>query len=233
MDIVADDLCSGNTVLNPASTHLARQEMLQNQLEQRGIADARVLQAMGEIPREQFVSPEMADMAYWDGPLPIGHGQTISQPYIVAVMAEALELTGSERVLEVGAGSGYGAAVLSRLAHTVIAVERIPTLLDAARKRWQSLGLTNIIGILGDGSQGTIRHAPFDAISVTAAAPAVPPSLLAQLHPDVGRITIPIGDRHLQHLCLVRRHSTGEMLIDRRFPCTFVPLLGEEGWPEK
>ena len=219
-------------MLNPASTRNARQEMVKRQLEPRGIKDARVLQAMGEIPREYFVPPKMAPFVYQDGPLAIGHGQTISQPYMVAVMAEALCLTGQEIVLEVGAGSGYGAAVLSRLARTVIAVERIPALLEDAKQRWASLELTNIVGILGDGSQGVANHAPFDGISVTAAAPATPLALLAQLRPEIGRMTIPIGDRYMQHLCLVRRRTTGETAINRAFACTFVPLLGKEGWPE-
>lgn len=207
-----------------------RGEMVNQQLKSRGIQDERVLQVMGEMPRECFVPPLSVEFAYWDGPLAIGHGQTISQPYMVAVMAQVLALTGEERVLEVGAGSGYGAAVLSRLAKQVIAVERIPQLLEEARQRWASLGLDNIIGLLGDGSLGAEEYALFDGISVTAAAPSIPASLLRQLRPDVGRMSIPIGERTMQYLTLVRRMATGECRMDKQFLCTFVPLLGEEGW---
>ncbi|MEO5332042.1 MAG: protein-L-isoaspartate(D-aspartate) O-methyltransferase [Magnetococcus sp. YQC-5] len=219
-------------MLDPASTRASRQAMVKQQLESRGIRDLRVLQAMAEMPRERFVSPDLSYLAYWDGPLAIAHGQTISQPYMVAAMAEALALTGTEVVLEIGAGSGYGAALLSRLARTVIAVERIAPLLEEAQHRWTSLGLRNIIGVLGDGSCGVAEYAPFDGISVTAAAPVIPPSLVAQLRPEVGRMTIPVGERHWQYLCLVRRSMTGAITMTREFPCTFVPLLGKEGWSE-
>lgn len=204
--------------------------MVSSQLVPRGISDVRVLKAMETIPRERFVPYAMGPFAYWDGPLAIGHGQTISQPYMVAVMAEALSLTGTECVLEVGAGSGYGAAILSCLARQVIAVERIPELLDLARERWSSLGLDNIIGVSGDGSLGVETHAPYDGISVTAAAPRVPPTLLAQLRPETGRMTIPIGERGMQQLCLVRRPEVDGMSIVPQFSCMFVPLIGQEGW---
>ncbi|NGZ06707.1 MAG: protein-L-isoaspartate(D-aspartate) O-methyltransferase [Magnetococcales bacterium] len=212
--------------------HQTRLEMVTSQLAARGIQDARVLEAMGTIPRECFVSPELESLAYWDGPLVIGHGQTISQPFMVAAMAASLVLQGDEVVLEVGAGSGYGAAVLSRLARQVVAVERIPELLEAARARWSALGLDNITGVLGDGTLGVPEWAPFDGICVTAAAPRIPPSLLMQLCPDQGRMIIPLGARAVQQLCLVRRVQAGEVQIIPQFACRFVPLLGEEGWDE-
>lgn len=217
-------------MLDPETTRTARHTMLKQQLESRGIQNLNVLKAMAEIPREQFVPANLISQAYQDGPLGIGHGQTISQPYMVAVMAEALDLKGDEIVLEVGAGSGYGAAVLSRLAKQVVAIERIPELLDQAQTRWNMLNLNNIIGVLADGSLGSPLHAPFDAISVTAAAPNIPPSLLAQLRPKTGRMTLPTGDRFMQYLCLVAQNSTENFTLEKQFPCTFVPLLGKEGW---
>ncbi|MBF0182452.1 MAG: protein-L-isoaspartate(D-aspartate) O-methyltransferase [Magnetococcales bacterium] len=219
-------------MFDPEQTRAARQDMVAGQLVPRGIRDPRVLRAMAAIPRERFVPDALAADAYRDGPLPLGCGQTISQPYMVAVMAEELQLTGTETVLEVGAGSGYGAAILSCLARRVIAVERIPELLDQAIGRWNALGLDNITGILGDGTLGAPEYAPFDGISVTAAAPGVPRSLFEQLRVATGRMTIPVGERFLQHLCLVRRKADGAMAMETRFGCVFVPLVGREGWAE-
>ncbi|MEO5377379.1 MAG: protein-L-isoaspartate(D-aspartate) O-methyltransferase [Magnetococcus sp. DMHC-6] len=213
---------------DPPETRLERQRMVQEQLRGRGIGDARVLEVMERLPRERFVLEIYQELAYRDGALPIGQEQTISQPYMVAVMAELLALKGEERVLEVGAGSGYGAAVLAQLAGEVVAVERIDALLKAAVERWDALGLENIRGVLGDGSVG--YEGLYDAISVTAAAPEIPPSLVAQLRPVTGRMVIPVGTRGMQNLLLVRKGEEGEILIHTLFACTFVPLLGKEGW---
>ncbi|MBF0371344.1 MAG: protein-L-isoaspartate(D-aspartate) O-methyltransferase [Magnetococcales bacterium] len=185
---------------------------------------------MGRLPREKFVVPALVGHAYEDSPMPLSQGQTISQPYIVAVMAQLLELTGVERVLEIGAGSGYGAAVLSLLAKEVVAVERIGELLAGAKERWKALGLTNIQGVEGDGTLGWPELAPFDAISVTAAAPNLPMPLFEQLHQSHGRMVIPMGPRWCQNLSLVRRKNSATPLVEKQFPCVFVPLLGEEGW---
>ena len=213
----------------PASLPL-RQGMVREQLLPRGIRDPRVLAAMAEVPRELFAPGFQPEQAYRDGPLPIGAGQTISQPYMVAVMAELLELDGSETVLEVGAGSGYGAAILSRLARRVVAVERIAALLEQARERWRSLGLDNIEGVLGDGTLGWKPAAPYDGISVTAASPRIPPTLLDQLRDVTGRMVIPVGNRLQQMLAVVRRGADGHVQVDDRFACVFVPLIGQEGW---
>lgn len=217
-------------LLDPEKTRPARQRMIQSQLIRRGISNARVLAALQEIPREHFVPVESIDSAYLDGPLAIGQGQTISQPYMVAVMSELLQLDGTQTVLEIGAGSGYGAAILSRLAHRVIAVERIPALLQEAQKRWLSLGLHNIEGIAGDGSLGSPEHAPFDGISVTAAAPEIPTTLVHQLRVETGCLVIPVGSRFSQVLQSVSRARDGTTRITEHFACTFVPLLGKYGW---
>jgi protein-L-isoaspartate(D-aspartate) O-methyltransferase len=203
-----------------------RERMVTRQLAARGIRDERVLAAMREVPREEFVSPVYAGSAYDDGPLPIECGQTISQPYIVALMAEALQLRPQDRVLEVGTGSGYAAAVLSRLTREVYTVERHGKLADSARERLARLGYANVRVLHGDGLRGWPEHAPFDAISVAAGGRDVPPALAEQLAPD-GRLVIPVGpDDGLQQLVRVRRRANGsgldrEDLADVRF----VPLL--------
>lgn len=217
-------------MLDPPETREARSRMVRGQLAPRGIGDSRVLAAMGEIPREVFAGSGNRSRAYDDGPLPIGEGQTISQPFMVASMSELLELTGMETVLEIGAGSGYGAAILSRLAKRVVAVERLPGLLETARARWAALGLENIEGVAGDGTLGWREGGPYHAISVTAAAPRVPPSLVDQLIPERGRMVIPVGDRFLQTLQVVRLGRDGQIRTEKQYGCAFVPLLGEEGW---
>jgi protein-L-isoaspartate(D-aspartate) O-methyltransferase len=203
--------------------------MVRRQMEGRGITDARLLEAMRRIPRHQFVPSAKLEDAYGDFPLPIGHGQTISQPYIVAVMTEALALRGRERVLEVGTGSGYQTAVLAELAARVYTIERIPELAGAARKALLSLGYDNVRFAVGDGCEGWPEHAPFDRILVAAAAPAIPSPLAAQLA-DNGIMVIPIGDsRFSQDLVIVRR--IGRSLEQARsIGCRFVPLIGEGGF---
>ena len=217
-------------MLDPPETRLLRQRMIREQLVARGIDDLAVLYAMQQIPRECFVPDLPVETVYRDGPLPIGQGQTISQPYMVAVMASLLQLHDQAIVLEVGAGSGYGAAVLALLAKQVVAIERLPTLLALAQNRWHTLGLDHIVGVVGDGTLGWPDGAPYDGISVTAAAPGIPPTLLAQLRPNQGRMVIPVGTRHLQMLQVIQRTDHNQAAITEPFPCVFVPLLGAEGW---
>lgn len=207
-----------------------RHFMVERQLAARGITDPAVLEAMRTVPREAFVPPDFAAEAYADGPLPIGEGQTISQPYVVALMAEALELRGDERVLEIGAGSGYAAAVLGQVAAEVIAVERHRALADEASERLRALGYDNVEVVAGDGSKGWPEHAPYDAIVTAAGAPAVPDSLRGQLAVG-GRLVIPVGrDRTLQELLRIRRLSETEYRQEELGGVRFVPLVGEEGW---
>ncbi len=207
-----------------------RAQMVQVQLRGRGIADAGILEAMGRIPRELFVPEQFAQRAYFDHAIAIGHRQTISQPYMVAVMTEALGLTGSERVLEVGTGSGYQCAILAALAREVFTVERIPELARSAGDLLiDQLGCDNVHVCVGDGSRGWPDAAPFQAIVVTAAAPAPPPSLLDQLDPNGGRLVVPVGDRDIQHLVRVERQGT-TYTSDTTTSCRFVPLVGREGW---
>jgi protein-L-isoaspartate(D-aspartate) O-methyltransferase len=204
-----------------------RDEMLRG-LVRYGISDPRVLAAMRRVPRHAFVPSELRYRAYDDTPLPIGMGQTISQPYMVARMVEALELTGSERVLDIGTGSGYQAAVLGELANEVWSVEIVPELAESARERLSRLGYSNVHVIAADGSVGFALHAPYDAIVVAAASPEVPPPLLDQVG-DGGRLIIPVGERVSQHLRRIRRES-GEIITESLLECMFVPLVGERGW---
>lgn len=202
--------------------------MVERQLRARGIGDERVLAAMAAVPRELFVPPELADSAYVDGALPIGHGQTISQPYVVAAMCELLGLAGSERVLDVGTGSGYAAAVLAELAADVVSIERVPELAAAAREALAAAGYERVEVRVGDGSLGAPDRAPFDAIAVAAASPVLPEALFAQLA-DGGRIVLPLGTREQQRLVLVVRTPDGP--VERAStPVRFVPLLGAEGF---
>lgn len=202
--------------------------MVQHQLEAWGIADPRVLDAMRRVPRELFVPDNERDEAYYDGALPIGEGQTISQPFVVAIMTETLRLQGDEKVLEIGTGSGYQTAVLSLLAKAVYTVERIARLSHQAQATLARWGASNVHFLVGDGSLGWPEHAPYDAILVTCAAPAVPQPLLDQLA-DGGRMIVPVGPRGYQDLVLVRR--TGENVTqDRLSPVAFVPLIGQHGW---
>lgn len=206
-----------------------RREMVDKQLAQRGIEDLRVLDAMRYIPRHEFVSSELSHLAYRDCPLPIGDNQTISQPYMVALMTQLLQLSGTERVLEIGTGSGYQAAVLADLAYEVYSLERNPRLAERAGNTLARLGYDNVEIYVGDGSQGLPDMAPFDAIVVTAAAPALPGPLRAQLAENGGRMVLPLGDHRSQHLeRVVRRGSRWE--IERILPVRFVPLVGRYGF---
>lgn len=206
-----------------------RARMVERQLRRRGISDARVLAAMGEVPREAFVPPRMRHRAYADCALPIAERQTISQPWIVAAICQAMELTGSERVLEVGTGSGYSACVLSLLAAEVVSVERHQALALGARETLASLAATNVELVVGDGSCGVPERAPFEAIAVHAAAPSAPPPLLSQLA-EGGRLVVPItGQGDVDVLTVLRRRGA-EVEAKVIGPCRFVPLVGEEGF---
>jgi len=205
-----------------------RAAMVERQLRRRGISDERVLAAMGTVPREEFVSERYRSRAYADAAQPIGEGQTISQPWIVAAICQALELGGSERVLEVGTGSGYSAAVLALLAPEVISVERHPSLAAAARLNLDSLGIRRVQVRVGDGSRGIPELAPFEAIAVHATAPGPPSTLLGQ-HADGGRLVAPIAARAADMLTVFRR-SGGGYESEEIGPCRFVPLVGEEGF---
>jgi protein-L-isoaspartate(D-aspartate) O-methyltransferase len=206
-----------------------RRHMVKVQLAGHGIDDARVLEAMGRIPREEFVPPELRDAAYEDGPLPIGFGQTISQPFTVAFMCAALRLTGNEKVLEIGTGSGYGAAVLSLLAKSVFTIERVPELAALARERLARLGHDNVQVITADGTLGLPAEAPFDGIVVTAGAETLPDTYVQQLARH-GRIVIPIGGfRYNQEMYRFTRLE-GELRVENLGGFAFVPLIGKYGW---
>jgi protein-L-isoaspartate(D-aspartate) O-methyltransferase len=203
---------------------------IDEQLVARGIRGTRVLDAMGRIPREAFVPDAVKAHAYADRALPLPCGQSISQPFMVAVMTEALALEGGERVLEIGTGSGYQTAILAALSREVITIERWPELADAAQLALAGLGYTNITFILADGTVGYPPLAPFDRILVTAGAPRVPESLKRQLSAQGGTLVIPIGPPEQQRLTVIRRD--GEAYVESlRESCVFVPLVGEEGWP--
>jgi protein-L-isoaspartate(D-aspartate) O-methyltransferase len=194
-------------------------------LRQRGISDQAVLRAMDEVPREHFVTADFLDTAYADQALPIACGQSISQPYVVAYMTEQLDLAPSHRVLEVGTGSGYQAAVLSRIARTVVGVERYRTLADLARGRLTTLGYANVTVLVGDGFNGAPDHAPFDRIIVTAAADEIPPALVEQLA-ETGKMVLPLGPRDgVQHIVKLSKAAGGEMTREDLIAVRFVPLL--------
>ena len=202
----------------------ARRFMVEEQLRARDIVDQRVLEAMARVAREQFVHESLRRRAYDDAALPIGHGQTISQPYMVARICEALELDGDERVLDVGTGSGYQAAVLAELGGEVHTIERIPELAQQARENLEAAGYERVRVHVGDGTLGLPDRAPFDAIAVAAAAPEFPPVLYEQLVPG-GRLVMPVGGKHGQRLELVVKSPEGPAVI-RSVPCRFVPLVG-------
>jgi protein-L-isoaspartate(D-aspartate) O-methyltransferase len=209
---------------------ISREIMLSRDLAGRSICDPIVLAAMRQVPREEFVPAELKEQAYGDYPLPIEEGQTISQPYIVAYMAECLELLPADRVLEIGTGSGYSTAVLSRIAAQVYTVERFASLARSAEERLRRLGYDNISIFVADGTLGWPEHAPYDAIIVTAGAPRVPKSLLEQLAVG-GRLVLPVGpDRLGQTLIRVRRVDVNEYREERLLAVQFVPLVGAEGW---
>lgn len=203
--------------------------MVERQLRARGIRDERVLDAMERVPRELFVPADLRGHAYDDAALPIGGGQTISQPYMVARIAEELGLRGSERVLDVGTGSGYQAAVLAELAGEVHSIERIPELAARAREALEGAGYGGRVRVhVGDGTVGLPEHAPYEAIAVAAAAPEMPQSLYEQLA-ERGRLVVPVGPRYEQFLQAIVRSPEGPAVL-RTVPCRFVPLLGEEGF---
>ena len=215
-------------MLSLSSFTINRERMIQEQLLGRGIEDARVLDAMQHTPRHIFVEDALQEQAYGDFPLPIGCGQTISQPYIVALMTEALELQGHEKVLEIGSGSGYQAVVLSQLCARVYTVERVELLMNRARRLFDRLRCHNISSRLDDGTMGWPAEAFFDRIIVTAAGPKVPEPLLEQLA-DPGRLIMPVGDRYEQMLQVVELIQ-GELLVHDITPVRFVDLIGEHGW---
>jgi protein-L-isoaspartate(D-aspartate) O-methyltransferase len=202
--------------------------MVEVQLRGRDVVDERVLAAMERVARELFVPEKLRDRAYDDAALPIGVGQTISQPYMVARICEALSLTGPERVLDVGTGSGYQAAVLAELAEEVDTIERIPELAEQAGANLAAAGYGRVRVHVGDGSRGLPERSPFDAIAVAAAAPELPRTLYEQLEPH-GRLVVPVGRRGMQRLEVIVRSPEGPAVL-RSVPCRFVPLLGEEGF---
>ena len=213
----------------------ARAAMVDRQLRGGGIVDERVLDAMGTVPRERFLAPEERRRAYRDSALPIGHGQTMSQPWVVAAICEALRLAGTEDVLEVGTGSGYSTAVLARLAARVVSIELVPELAEAARETLAELGYVNVEVLAGDGSGDVAPPQSYDAIAVHAAAPELPQTLALALRPG-GRLVVPVAERHSDLLTLFERTddgSSGEPRLRSRAiaPCRFVPLLGERGFP--
>jgi protein-L-isoaspartate(D-aspartate) O-methyltransferase len=209
-----------------------REVMVERQLRHRGIAELRILDAFLEVPREAFVSPEYAHLAYGDHPLPIEAGQTISQPYIVALMIEAADIEPGDTVLEVGAGSGYAAAVIGRIAAKVIAIERQHDLVEVARERLARLGYDNVTIVEGDGTRGCADEAPFDAILAAASGSHVPQPLIDQLAPD-GRIVMPVGSPGwVQELVKVTKRADGTVERQNLGGVRFVPLIGEEGWKD-
>ena len=202
--------------------------MVERHLRRRGISDERVLRAMAAVPREHFVPENVRRSAYNDSALPIGHEQTISQPWVVAAICQALQLDGAERVLEIGTGSGYSAAVLSQLADQIVSVERVPELGEWARERLNEGGIENVEVIVGDGSRGYSERAPYDAIAVHAASPEAPHSLLSQLAPE-GRLVVPIATASADLLTAFAREN-GDLRQETIGPCRFVPLIGAEGF---
>ena len=211
---------------------ISRRRMVEEQVIDRGVTDPRVLDAMLKVPRHKFVEEALAGKSYQDAPFPIGEKQTISQPYMVAVMSEALMLDGSETVLEVGTGSGYQAAVLALLADRVCSLERIPSLARRARKVLDSNGFSKVNIRLADGTVGWQAMAPFDGIIVTAGAPKVPQEYLNQLSVG-GRLIIPVGDRESQVLMRITRVGESEYKEEKMLGCRFVPLIGNQGWKQE
>jgi len=208
-----------------------RRAMIEHQLRRRGIHDERILSAMLEVPRHEFVPPHFQSRAYDDGPIAIGDGQTISQPYMVAAMTEAAHVKSGDRVLEVGTGSGYQAAILAQLGAEVMTLERIPCLAESARERLSRLGYRGVTVVSADGSAGYPEAGPYAAILVTAAAPAVPDVLVTQLA-DGGRLVIPVGTLQLQTLQVIFKDADRLSVCDLD-PCQFVPLVGKQAWPER
>jgi protein-L-isoaspartate(D-aspartate) O-methyltransferase len=209
-----------------------REAMVERQIESRGIREPTILEAFRSVPREEFLADEYRDIAYGDHPIPIEAGQTISQPYIVALMIHAAEIRAGDRVLEVGAGSGYAAAVMSRIAGQVIAIERQPDLVEVAQERMQRLGYDNVRIVEGDGTRGWAGEAPYDAILAAASGSHVPPAWVEQLA-DGGRIVMPVGDPGwVQKLVKVTKGPGGKLITEDLGAVRFVPLIGEEGWSD-
>lgn len=209
-----------------------RRQMVTQQLEARGIKNSRVLEAMATVPRHKFVPTRMRHLAYEDGPLSIGYSQTISQPYIVAYMCECLELKESDRVLEIGTGSGYGAAILAKLGSEVVSIERIPELSDAAQSALDEAGIKNVRLVVGDGTEGFALSAPYAGIVVTAAGPRIPEEFKNQLAAG-GKLVMPVyGQRLFQNLIRVTRLSEEEFIEEKLCEVRFVPLIREHGWTE-
>jgi len=220
--------------MNPeieAENFAAERELMVNaQLRARGISEGRVLDVMARVPRHEFVAEEYREQAYEDHPVPIEEGQTLSQPYIVAIMLEALALAGSEKVLEVGTGSGYQTALLAGLAAQVYSIERHADLARSAEDVLRRLGYDNVTVLVGDGSQGLADRAPFDAIIVSAAAPRIPPALFEQLR-EGGRMVVPVGPAYAQELQLVFKQNDRAVVTNLE-GCRFVPLIGGQGYPD-
>ena len=213
---------------NTTTFRKQRESMVSCQLRGRDIMDKRLLAVMGELPRELFLDESLRSQAYTDGPLPIGQGQTISQPYIQALMTQHLHLEGTEKMLEIGTGSGYQTAILARLSREVISVERLAELSMSAQRILDSLGLDNVHYIVADGSEGVVEAAPFEGILVTAACPDVPEPLVEQLSEN-GRLVAPVGPRDTQDLVVVTRQG-GQIYRESICPCRFVPLLGKHAF---
>ncbi len=209
----------------------ARNRMVEKDIEGRGITDERVLDAMRKVPRHLFVEGNLKSRAYEDFPLPIGEEQTISQPYMVALMTQALKLTGKESVLEIGTGSGYQTAILAELSERVYSVERIPSLAGNSRKVLDSLGYKNVLVRLSDGTLGWEEHAPYDRILVTAGSPKIPMPLVEQLN-ESGMLVIPVGGNHSQTLTRVTLEKDGHLKEEKMEGCIFVKLVGRYGWEE-
>jgi len=216
--------------MNEAYFRKLREDMVKTQLMSRGIFDKLVLDAMKKVPRECFLPKDLEGSAYDDCALPIGEGQTISQPYMVAIMTEKLGLSGGEKVLEIGTGSGYQAAILAEIASEVITIERIPSIAERSRKLFDELGYKNIKVIVGDGTLGMPEEAPFGGVIVTAGAPSIPKPLTEQLS-DGGRLVIPVGETFEQTLTIVTKHGN-KLDVERSIGCVFVPLVGKYGWKE-
>ncbi len=205
-----------------------RFQMVEGQLKSRGISDERVLHAMSKVPRHRFIPQDRIGSAYADGPIPIGEGQTVSQPYMVGIMTQYLELKGEERVLEIGTGSAYQSAVLMELVKKLYTIERIPELAERAKKKLLELGYNRFDIKVADGTKGWLEEAPYDGIIVTAGAPEVPDTLVDQLN-EGGRLVIPVGSRFSQRLCKCVK-KLGKCIKEEDIMCVFVPLIGEHGW---
>ena len=211
---------------------MQRNRMIEEQIRRRGIEDPATLNSLRTVPRHRFVPPSLQNYSYADGPFAIGEGQTISQPYIVALMTAAAELDPSSKCLDIGTGSGYAAAILSQICSEVYTIERIPQLSQRAAKLFQELGYHNIHLKVGDGTLGWPEHAPYDAIIVTAGAPVIPAQLLSQLK-EGGRLIIPVGDATSQQLLRLRKTTKGDFAKEILEHVRFVPLIGKEGWEER